>query len=138
MKLPKVKVWIKFCENNKICYYLVMITVYGITNCPTVQKARAWLDAQNIKYDFHDYKKIGIDITHLQKWCEKLGWEQVLNRQGMMWRKSPESEQQKVVDTQTAIQFMLKVPTAIKRPIIEYPQGILRGFDEDVYRATLL
>jgi arsenate reductase (glutaredoxin) len=115
-----------------------MITVYGITNCPTVQKARAWLDSHNIKYDFHDYKKLGIDTEHLQKWCDQLGWEQVLNRQGMMWRKSPESEQKKVVDAQSAIEFMLRVPTSIKRPMIEYSGGILRGYDEQEYKIKLL
>ncbi len=115
-----------------------MITVYGITNCVTVQKARAWLDEHKISYQFHDYKKLGIDEKYLKSWCEVFGWDQVLNRQGMMWRKALESEKQKVIDTQTAIDFMLKVPNSIKRPIIEYDKGLLRGFDVAEYEKALI
>ena len=114
-----------------------MITVFGITNCTTVQKARNWLDSHNVKYDFHDYKKLGIDQAHLQKWCDKFGWEQVLNRQGMMWKKASEEDKQKVVDTQSAIEFMINVPTSIKRPMIEKDgKIILRGFEVGEYEKV--
>jgi len=108
-----------------------MITVYGITNCTTVIKARNWLEKNKIEYNFHDYKKLGIDAQHLTKWISKFGWEKVLNMQGQMWRKASEEEKSKVVDEKTAIEFFIKVPTSIKRPIVELESGeILRGFDE--------
>jgi arsenate reductase (glutaredoxin) len=106
-----------------------MIKVYGIQNCTTVIKARNWLEAHDVQYEFHDYKKLGIDREHLVAWCRVLGWEQVLNRSGMMWRKASESEKTKVVDETSAIDFMLQVPTSIKRPIIENGNKLIRGFD---------
>lgn len=107
-----------------------MLTVYGITNCSTVKKARNWLESNEINYNFHDYKKLGIDATHLQSWCDKFGWEQVLNRQGMMWRKALESDKNLVVDTKSAIEFMLKTPNSIKRPMVEKEgEVVLRGFE---------
>jgi arsenate reductase (glutaredoxin) len=115
-----------------------MTTVYGITNCTTVQKARTWLDSNNIQYNFHDYKKMGIDAMHLQYWCDKLGWEKVLNRSGMMWRKASEVDKIKVVDTKSAIEFMLSVPTAIKRPIIEIDGKLILGFDKIDYSTMFL
>jgi Spx/MgsR family transcriptional regulator len=96
-----------------------MITVYGITNCTTVIKARNWLEENKIEYNFHDYKKLGIDAQHLTKWIAKFGWDKVLNMQGQMWRKASDEEKTKVVDEKTAIEFMIKVPTSIKRPIVE-------------------
>lgn len=110
-----------------------MITLYGISNCSTVVKARAWLESNEIEYTFWDYKKQEIDIEHLQKWCQELGWEKVVNRSGMMWRRALESEKEKVVDQATAIKFMLKVPTSIKRPIIEIESGLLIGFNQPEY-----
>jgi arsenate reductase (glutaredoxin) len=110
-----------------------MIILYGIINCSTVIKARKWLENNEIEYTFHDYKKQGIDIEHLQKWCEELGWEKVLNRSGMMWRKAGEAEKEKVIDQATAIDFMLQVPTSIKRPIVETDNGLLLGFVGEDY-----
>lgn len=110
-----------------------MITLYGITNCSTVAKARAWLESNAIEYTFHDYKKQGIDIEHLARWCTTFGWDKVLNRQGMMWRKTSDEQKAGVVDQDSAIEFMLRVPNAIKRPIIETEEGLLKGFDEEEY-----
>lgn len=115
-----------------------MLTLYGITNCSTVQKARNWLDSKQIAYNFHDYKKLGIDAGHLQSWCDKFGWEQVLNRQGMMWRKALESDKNAVVDTKSAIEFMIRVPNSIKRPIVEKDGNvILRGFELGEWEGVL-
>ncbi len=113
-----------------------MTKVYGITNCNTVKKARNWLAENNIEYEFHDYKKLGIDKTHLSKWCQKLGWETVLNRRGMMWRKSEENRKLAVVDMDSAIDFMIETPTSIKRPIIEFDDELLIGFEEAKYQTT--
>lgn len=112
-----------------------MITLYGITNCSTVKKARNWLESNGNEYTFHDYKKLGIDTAHLQKWCKEFGWELVLNRQGMMWRKADIEQKNKVIDEQSAITFMLHTPNAIKRPIIEFKEKLIRGFDEEEYKT---
>ena len=109
------------------------ITLFGISNCSTVIKARKWLEANGIEYIFWDYKKQGIDESHLEKWCGEFGWGKVLNRSGMMWRKASDEDKSKVVNQKAAIEFMLKVPTSIKRPIVEMGQSLLIGFDEDNY-----
>jgi arsenate reductase (glutaredoxin) len=114
-----------------------MITLYGIKNCQSVAKARTWLETNKIEYILHNYKKQGIDLEHLQKWFGELGWEKVLNRSGMIWRKAGESEKQKVIDKVTAIEFMLRVPTLIKRPIMETENGMLLGFVEDEWNLKL-
>ena len=110
-----------------------MHKMYGITNCSTVKKARNKLESNKIDYEFWDYKKQGIDESHLIRWCESLGWQKVLNRSGMMWRKADEETKNKVVDQATAIEFMLSVPTSIKRPILEIGEKLLLGFDEEEY-----
>jgi arsenate reductase (glutaredoxin) len=115
-----------------------MTTVYGITNCTTVQKARKWLDVNGVEYVFHDYKKSGIDTAHLERWCNEFGWEQVLNRSGMMWRKADPVLKSLVVDTKSSIEFMIQVPTSIKRPIIEYNSKLIRGFDIPAYTTFFL
>jgi arsenate reductase len=115
-----------------------MIILYGIQNCSTVQKSRNWLEANNIEYSFHDYKKLGIDEKHLKLWCGKFGWEKVLNMQGQMWRKASEEDKAKVVDEKSAIEFMIRVPNSIKRPIVELEGGeVLRGFDEGEWEESL-
>ena len=115
-----------------------MIKVYGIINCTTVQKTRKWLESHNVEYQFHDYKKLGIDRDTLQRWCQEFGWQKILNRSGMMWRKTLESEKVKVIDATSAINFIMKTPTSIKRPILEYHGGVLLGFEESEYAKTLI
>jgi arsenate reductase (glutaredoxin) len=110
-----------------------MTTIYGIKNCQTVQKALKFLDENQIQYEFWDYKKQGIDKEHLEKWCREFGWQKVLNRDGMMWRKASEEDKNKVVDQNSAIEFMLQVPTSIKRPIVEIESELLIGFVESDY-----
>jgi arsenate reductase len=114
-----------------------MIKVYGITNCDTIKKARAWLESHGVQYEFHDFKKQGITQEKLKQWCAKFGWEKVLNKSGMMWRKTSEEEKAKVVDETTAIQFMIQVPNSIKRPVVEYDGEILLGFDEEEFAKAL-
>ena len=110
-----------------------MLKMYGITNCSTVKKARTKLESNKVDYEFWDYKKQGIDESHLIRWCDNFGWEKVLNRSGMMWRKADEVTKNKVVDQATAIEFMLSVPTAIKRPILEDGEKPLLGYNESEY-----
>jgi arsenate reductase len=112
-------------------------TIYGIKNCDTMKKARAWLDTQGVAYTFHDYKVAGIDRERLERWCEKVGWELLLNRAGTTFRKLPERDK-KSLDARKAIVLMLAQPSMIKRPVLESGNHTLVGFKPDVYRETLI
>lgn len=112
------------------------LTVYGIPNCDTVRKARTWLDAQGMAYQFHDYKKAGVDEARLRGWVAAAGWETVLNRQGTTFRKLPE-DQRSDLDANKAMAVMLANPSAIKRPIVEGASELLVGFDPAVWTDTL-
>ncbi|MEN8213976.1 MAG: ArsC family reductase [Pseudomonadota bacterium] len=113
-----------------------MITLYGIPNCDTMKKARRWLQQHDIEYRFHDYKKSGIDIQKLNAWIDAVGWETLLNRRGMMWRKTPQQVRD-AIDEQSAIQLMLETPSIIKRPVLEMESGITVGFTEERYQQLL-
>jgi arsenate reductase (glutaredoxin) len=106
------------------------VNVYGIPNCGSVKKARTFLEQNNIDYQFHDFKKVGVSAAQLQKWSAQFGWENVLNRKGMTWRNLEETVKNQVINEETAISLMLKNTSAIKRPIIESGKGYLIGFDE--------
>ena len=113
------------------------ITIYGIKNCDTMKKARAWLEKHDVDYAFHDYKTAGIEREHLEQWCKKAGWEILLNRAGTMFRKLPESEKANL-DARKAVQLMLAQPSMIKRPVLELGGGkLLVGFTPENYRAAL-
>ncbi len=113
-----------------------MITLYGIKNCDTMKKARAWLDARGVAYRFHDYKTAGIDANRLASWCRELGWETLLNRSGTTFRKLPESRKQSL-DAKAALALMLEQPSMIKRPVLDLGARRLVGFDVDVYEREL-
>ena len=107
-----------------------MTTLYGIPNCDTVKKARAWLAERGIAHVFHDFKKQGVPPGRLQAWVDAAGWERVLNRQGTTWRKLDPLRQAAVVDASSARALMLAEASAIKRPIVEWEDGrITVGFD---------
>ena len=112
------------------------IIVYGIKNCDTMKKARAWLDANVIAYRFHDYKVDGIDRARLTAWCRAVGWEALLNRAGTTFRKLDDDD--KIgLNQANAIALMLAQPSMIKRPILETPGGkLLIGFKPDIYAAA--
>lgn len=111
------------------------ITVYGIPNCDTVKKARTWLEGKHLEYAFHDYKKAGASADKLTRWCEKAGWETVLNRAGTTFKKLPDTA--KVgLDQKKAIALMLAQPSMIKRPIVEHKGGLLVGFKPDDWEAA--
>ncbi|MBN9367538.1 MAG: ArsC family reductase [Comamonadaceae bacterium] len=106
------------------------ITVYGIPNCDTVKKARAWLSAQGVDYQFHDFKKQGVPAERLPQWIAALGWEKLVNRQGTTWRKLDAAAQARVQDAASAMALMREQPSVIKRPVVEWPSGaITAGFD---------
>jgi arsenate reductase (glutaredoxin) len=112
------------------------IILYGIPNCDTVKKARAWLDARGIGYSFHDYKKLGADPEQLAAWADRTGWEVLLNRRGTAFRKLPDADKEGL-DSAKAVRVMAANPSTIKRPVVEYPGGLLVGFAEAEWAAAL-
>ena len=113
-----------------------MVELYGIPNCDTMKKARRWLGEHGVEYRFHDYKKEGIDEGRLRGWIEKVGWETLLNRRGMMWRKLPRQVRDHI-DEKSAIRIMLETPSIIKRPVLVDGDRLLVGFSEDSYKELL-
>lgn len=105
------------------------ITLYGIPNCETVKKARAWLDVQGKAYAFHDFKKQGVPADHLDSWLRAVGWEKLVNRQGTTWRKLDPAIQARVRDAASARALMLDHPSVIKRPVVEWGGDTTVGFD---------
>jgi arsenate reductase len=104
--------------------------LYGIPNCDTVKKSRAWLSERGVAHEFHDYKKFGIDRAQLENWADAQGWEKLLNRAGTTFRKLPDSDKADI-DRAKAIDLMLAHPSLIKRPIVEHGNGLLVGFKPD-------
>lgn len=113
-----------------------MVTLFGIRNCDTIRKARAWLDARGTPYAFHDYRQAGIDEAALRRWTGALGWERVLNRAGTTFRKLPDADRAELGADQ-AIALMLAQPSLIKRPIVEGDGILLAGFRPDVWEAAI-
>lgn len=107
--------------------------LYGIPNCNTVKKARAWLAEQGIEMPFHDFKKSGVDAALLQGWMKQTGWEKLLNRQGTTWRQLPDEVKQHTSDEAAALALMLEKPSIIKRPVLEVEGRVHVGFDADTY-----
>lgn len=106
-----------------------MTTIYGIPNCDTVRKARAWLTAQGVKHQFHDFKKQGVPEAALDHWLKAVGWESLLNRKGTTWRKLDEATREAAEDEAGARALMLAQPSVIRRPVVAWPDGITVGFD---------
>jgi arsenate reductase (glutaredoxin) len=114
------------------------VKVYGIPNCDTVKRARAWLAGQGVDYGFHDFKKAGVPEDHLQAWLKALPWEQLINRQGTTWRKLAEAERAAVVDAPSAAALARALPSVIKRPVVEWPGGAVSvGFDAAAWSRHL-
>jgi arsenate reductase (glutaredoxin) len=107
--------------------------LYGIPNCDTVKKARAWLDGQGIAYTFHDFKRQGVSSELLQAWIAQVGWEKLVNRQGTTWRKLGPERQAQVVDAASAMALLLEQPSAIKRPVLEHAGRLEVGFPAGGY-----
>jgi len=111
------------------------LTLYGIKNCDTMKKARAWLDARGVAYSFHDYKAAGIDQASLERWVAAAGWETVLNRAGTTFKGLPEVEKTGL-EAQKAITLMRSQPSMIKRPVLEGDGHFLIGFKAEAYAAA--
>ena len=108
------------------------IKMYGIRNCDTVKKARAWLDKHGVEYEFHDYKLAGIDADRLNRWSGELGWETLLNRAGTSFRTLPDSQKQHL-EEKKALALMLTRPSVIKRPVVEVGGRVVVGFKPELY-----
>jgi arsenate reductase len=109
-----------------------MNTLFGIPNCDTMKKARKWLDGHGIAYQFHDYKKAGLDEATLRAWVEELGWEALINRRGQMWRKLDPALRDGL-DEAGAIRVMLETPSIIRRPLLDTGTRRHVGFSETDY-----
>ena len=112
------------------------ITIYGIKNCDTMKKARAWLDAKGVAYDFHDYKTAGIAKEKLKGWSDKLGWEVLLNRAGTTFKKLPDADKEGLTEKK-ALALMLAQPSMIKRPVLETGGKLLVGFKPENYEKEI-
>jgi arsenate reductase len=112
------------------------VTIYGIKNCDTMKKARAWLDAHGVAYAFHDYKAGGIERGLLQGWARAVGWESLLNRAGTTFRKLPDTDKSALTETK-AIALMVGQPSMIKRPVLDVDGRLIVGFKPDSYATAL-
>ena len=111
------------------------VTVYGIKNCDTMKKARAWLDKHGVAYEFHDYKTAGIERGKLEGWARDAGWETLLNRAGMTFRKLPEKDKEGLTEKK-AIALMAAQPSMIKRPVLDVGGKLLVGFKPEQYEKS--
>lgn len=106
------------------------VTLFGIANCDTVKRARAWLAGHGVACEFHDFKKAGLGSDAIDAWLAVVGWERLLNRQGTTWRKLDETQRSAVVDVASAKALMLANLSLIKRPVVHWPDGRFSvGFD---------
>ena len=114
---------------------MTRLILYGITNCDTVKRARAWLEDRGIEHSFHDFKKMGVPAERMDRWIATLGWEALLNRQGTTWRKLDDVTKTGVTNAQAARAAMVAHSSLIRRPVIEWPSGeITLGFTHDSFK----
>jgi arsenate reductase len=115
----------------------VAATIYGIKNCDTMKKARAWLDKHGVAYGFHDYKTAGIERDRLERWSKEVGWETLLNRAGTTFKKLPEQDKQGLTEKK-AVALMLAQPSMIKRPVLDLGGSkLLVGFKPELYSEAV-
>ncbi len=113
-----------------------MVVLYGIKNCDTVKKARAWLESNGIDYQFHDYRVDGLTAELLQRFANELGWSTMLNRSSTSWRQLSPEQQADLIEGK-ALHLMLEIPTLIKRPILATDSKLMLGFKSDTYQTLL-
>jgi Spx/MgsR family transcriptional regulator len=105
------------------------LTVFGIRSCDTCRRAQKYLTDHNIEFRFHDLRVDGLDIQTLERWSDRIGWEKLLNRQSLTWRKIPEIDKAQITRSR-ALGMMIDQPTLIKRPVLESKEFIAVGFSE--------
>jgi arsenate reductase len=113
-----------------------LLTLYGIASCDTCRKARKWLDARSREYEFHDLRNDGLDIQMLERWANRIGWERLLNKRSLTWKKIPEVDRTDM-SRNKALAAMLEHPTLVKRPLLESDEFIAVGFSPDQYQKIL-
>lgn len=113
------------------------ITVYGIPNCDTVKKARAFLDGRGVAYTFHDFRKQGVPAERLDAWLRSVGWETLVNRKGNTWRQLDASAQAAVTDAASARALVMEQPTVVKRPVVDWGAETTVGFDPAAWAARV-
>jgi arsenate reductase (glutaredoxin) len=111
------------------------VTIYGIKNCDTMKKARAWLDQRGVAYAFHDYKTAGIERDRLDGWAQKVGWEILLNRAGTTFKKLPDKDKESITEKK-ALALMVAQPSMIKRPVLDIGGKLLVGFKPEQYEKA--
>ncbi len=114
-----------------------MIIMYGISNCDTIKKARKFLQAHHIDYQFHDFRKDGLNPIQLRAWMKELGWEKVINKRSTTWRNLPDETKENMNET-LALVVAEDQPSIIKRPVLELPDKVMVGFSEKTYEEALL
>lgn len=108
--------------------------LYGIPNCNTVKNTRDWLAQRDIAVEFHDFNKLGLDVSIARNWLRQTDWTKLINRSGLTWRGLPEQRKQNIQDATTALALMLEKTSVIKRPVLEQNSKLLHiGFDEAAY-----
>jgi arsenate reductase len=108
-------------------------TLYGIPNCDTVKKARAWLDAHGVAYTFHDFKKAGIEHAMVESWLRDVPWEVLVNRKGTTWRALPDARKAAIIDAASATALMLESSSVVKRPVLQFAGRTHVGFSTQLY-----
>jgi arsenate reductase len=114
-----------------------VVTLYGIRNCDTVKRARAWLEERGVEYRFHDYKLSGVDAAQLERWSSEVGWAALLNRAGTTFRKLPERDKVNL-NERKALSLMAVNPSVIKRPVLDLGERIVIGFKPALYESLRL
>lgn len=114
-----------------------MTKLYGISNCDTVKKARAWMDAQQLDYHFHDFRVDGVSELQIRGWIEVLGWESVVNKRSTTWRELDDATKA-AMDSSRAVSEILKTPTLVKRPVLEHSDMLHVGFATKAYENIFL
>ncbi len=107
--------------------------IYGIPNCEQVKKAKTWFNERGQAFDFHDFKKQGIEEDLLNRWLQHLPWDALLNRKGTTWRQLAPEQRETIVDQRSAVELMLAQPSIIKRPVVERGDRIIVGFHPELY-----
>jgi arsenate reductase len=113
-----------------------MLTVYGIKSCETCRNARKFLREKNIEHTFHDLRQDGLSIQMLERWIARIGWERLLNKKSLTWRKIPEVDRNELTRDK-ALAVMIESPTLIKRPVLEDDNFIAVGFSEKRFSEFL-
>ena len=116
---------------------MAKLTLFGIPNCDTVKKARRWLEQNDIAYQFHDFRRDGLDEKRLKQWFRLTDWEQLLNRRSRTWRELNDADKENITQTK-AIKLMLAQPSIIKRPVAVTTSNVTIGFDSKTYSTEFL